>query len=121
MAGQSFVEKRSHPRVPIHFPLKYRLLDGQAQTGTISEMRKREVTAKAIDASLGGMFIAAEESLDVGGVMALHFSVPETPGELSAFAEVVWSNTSGVGVHFLALKPEDLKTLDVALARATFA
>ena len=115
--GTRFVEKRSNPRVPIKIPLKFRLLDGAKDPATISGMRKTEISSQAVDASLGGMYIILEQKLDIGNIMSLHFTLPEIPGELSAFAEVVWGNESGVGVHFLALKPEDMQSLDWTLSR----
>jgi hypothetical protein len=114
-----FSEKRIHPRVPMEFPVKYRLIEAPMESGSISEMRKREVNTQTMNVSLGGMYIVAEQRLDKGSIITLNFSLPNKPGNLSAFGEVVWTNNYGGGVHFLALKEEDMKILQTTLEKVS--
>ncbi len=114
-----FVEKRVSPRVPIQLPVKYRLIEDPMGIGSISEMRKKEIASQTRDASLGGMFISADEKLNVGSIMSINFTLPEVSSYLSAFAEVVWSNNNGGGIHFLALKDEDMNTLKNTLTKVS--
>ena len=111
-------EKRANPRVSLEMPLKCRLMEGVIHAESISEMRKRTINSTSVDVSLGGMYIRVEQPLSVGTIMALDFSLPEKSANLSAFAEVVWTNEEGAGVHFLALKEEDMESLKVTLSRA---
>ncbi len=117
MESNQFVEKRIHPRVSIQIPLKIRLIEDPMGMTNLSELRKREINSKTLDASLGGMFISSEEKLNLGSIMSMNFSLPEFPVNISAFAEVVWSNNNGSGVHFLALKEDDLASLKFTLAK----
>ena len=119
VSSHQFKEKRGYPRVPIEIHLKCRLMEGALHADSISEMRKRTINSTSVDVSLGGMYIRAEQPLSVGTIMALDFSVPEKPAGLSAFAEVVWTNDEGAGVHFLALKEEDMESLKVTLSKAS--
>ena len=111
-------EKRANPRVSLEIPLKCRLMEGSLHADSISEMRKKTINSKSVDVSLSGMYIRTEQPLSVGTVMALDFSLPEKPTELSAFAEVVRDNEEGVGIQFLALKAEDLESLKSTLTKA---
>ena len=113
-----FVEKRAYPRVALEIPLKCRLMEGAINAESISDMRKKTISSKSIDVSLGGMYILAEKPLDVGTGMALDFSLPENPARLSAFAEVVRAKEEGAGIQFLALKEADMKSLKATLAKA---
>ena len=117
MGSSLFVEKRIHSRVAIQIPVKFRLIEDPVGIDSISDLRKKEVVTKTMDVSLGGMFIATDEKLNVGTIMNLNFSLPENPGNRSAFAEVVWSNDNGGGIHFLALKEEDLHSLKDTLTK----
>ena len=117
MESNQFVEKRIHPRVSIQIPLKIRLIEDPMGMTNLSDLRKREINSKTLDASLGGMFISSEEKLNLGSIMSMNFSLPEFPVNISAFAEVVWSNNNGSGVHFLALKEDDLASLKFTLAK----
>jgi hypothetical protein len=116
MNSNKFAEKRVYPRVSLEIPLKCRLMEGALHADSISEMRKRTIKSTSSDVSLGGMYIRAEQPLSVGTIMALDFSLPKKPAGLSAFAEVIWTNEEGAGIHFLALKEEDLESLKETLS-----
>lgn len=118
VSSSQFKEKRVYPRVSLVMPLKCRLMEGAIPAESISEMRKRTINSTSADVSLGGMYIRAEQPLSVGTIMALDFSLPEKPEGLSAFAEVVWTNEEGAGIHFLALKEEDMESLKSTLSKA---
>ncbi len=110
-----FIEKRIHPRVSIKIPVKYRLIEDQKELDSVFERRKREQTSNTMDVSLGGLYIVAEQILKVGSILRLDISLPNRPALISAFAEVVWANETGGGLHFLAMREEDMEFLKAHL------
>ncbi|HVZ81260.1 MAG TPA: PilZ domain-containing protein [bacterium] len=114
-----YVEKRVHPRVSVKIPVKFRVIEDQKEIETVFERRKKEQTTQTMDVSLGGLYIVADQLLNVGSILRLDISVPEKSRLVSAFAEVVWSNETGGGLHFLAMKEEDVEFLKGYLAKST--
>jgi c-di-GMP-binding flagellar brake protein YcgR len=114
-----FVEKRIHPRVSVKIPVKYRVIEDQKELETVFERKKKEQTTKTMDMSLGGLYIVAEQVLNVGSILRLDISVPSRPSLISAFAEVVWSNETGGGLHFLAMKEDDVEALRAYLNKTS--
>ncbi len=106
-----FVEKRIHPRVSIKIPVKYRIIEDQKELETVFERKKKEQTTKTMDVSLGGLYIVADQVLNVGSILRLDISLPDKSSLISAFAEVVWANETGGGLHFLAMKEDDVDAL----------
>jgi c-di-GMP-binding flagellar brake protein YcgR len=104
-------EKRIYPRISATLAVHYRELEDQKAVESLQERRQKEISAITRDVSLGGMFLVAEKPLTVGHMLVLHISVPNHPGKLSAYAEVVWSNTGGGGLKFLAMSEEYLGIL----------
>lgn len=114
-----FVEKRVHPRVSVKIPVKYRVIEDQKELETVFERRKKEQTTRTMDMSLGGLYIVAETILNIGSILRLDISLPEKTSLISAFAEVVWSNETGAGLHFLAMKEDDVENLKNYLSKAS--
>src|SRR5579862_7020917 len=106
-----FVEKRVHPRVSVKIPVKYRVIEDQKELETVFERKKKEQTTRTMDVSLGGLYIVADQILNVGSILRLDISLPEKSSLISAFAEVVWANETGGGLHFLAMKEDDVEFL----------
>lgn len=106
-----FVEKRVHPRVSVKIPVKYRVIEDQKEIETVFERKKREQTTRTMDVSLGGLYIVADQLLNIGSILRLDISLPERASLISAFAEVVWANETGGGLHFLAMKEDDAESL----------
>lgn len=106
-----FVEKRIHPRVSVKIPVKYRVIEDQKELETVFERKKREQTTRTMDVSLGGLYIVADQVLNIGSILRLDISLPERASLISAFAEVVWANETGGGLHFLAMKEDDAESL----------
>ena len=106
-----FMEKRIHPRVSVKIPVKYRVIEDQKEIETVFERKKREQTSQTMDVSLGGLYLVSEQLMNVGSILRLDISIPNCPRMVSAFAEVVWSNETGGGLHFLAMKEEDVDSL----------
>jgi c-di-GMP-binding flagellar brake protein YcgR len=106
-----FVEKRIHPRVSVKIPVKYRVIEDQKEIDSVFERRKKEQTTKTMDVSLGGLYIVADTVLNIGSILRLDISIPAKAAIISAFAEVVWANETGGGLHFLAMKEEDVDAL----------
>jgi len=114
-----YVEKRIHPRVSVKIPVKFRVIEEQKEIETVFERRKKEQTTQTMDVSLGGLYIVADQILNVGSILRLDISIPEKNSMVSAFAEVVWSNETGGGLHFLAMKEEDVEFLKGYLTKAS--
>jgi c-di-GMP-binding flagellar brake protein YcgR len=114
-----FVEKRVHPRVSVKIPVKYRVIEDQKELETVFERKKKEQTTRTMDVSLGGLYIVADQILNVGSILRLDISLPEKSSLVSAFAEVVWANETGGGLHFLAMKEDDVDSLKNYLAKAS--
>ena len=114
-----YVEKRIHPRVSVKIPVKFRVIEDQKEIETVFERRKKEQTTQTMDVSLGGLYIVADQLLNIGSILRLDISIPEKNGLVSAFAEVVWSNETGGGLHFLAMKEEDVEFLKGYLTKAS--
>lgn len=110
-----FVEKRVHPRLSVKIPVKYRVIEDQKELETVFERKKKEQTTRTMDVSLGGLYIVAEQVLNIGSILRLDISIPEKSALISAFAEVVWSNETGGGLHFLAMKEDDVESLKTYL------
>jgi Tfp pilus assembly protein PilZ len=106
-----FVEKRSNPRIPVKLPVKFSLVDDAAGIQNIREMQKKENLTQTGDMSLGGIYIIADQRLEVGTILHLDFTLPDKPNQLTSFAEVVWSNASGAGLRFIMIKGEDMEKL----------
>ena len=110
-----FVENRLHPRISVKIPVKYRIIEDQKELESVFERKKKEMTTKTVDVSLGGLYIVADQSLNIGSILRLDITVPGKTTMVSAFAEVVWSNETGGGLHFLAMKEEDVEFLKTYL------
>jgi len=113
-----FVEKRIHPRVSVKIPVKYRVIEDQKEIESIFERRKKEQNTETVDVSLGGMYVVTEQIIQVGSILRLDISLPNKSGVISAFAEVVWANETGGGLHFLAMKEEDMESLKNYLSKS---
>ena len=114
-----FVEKRVHPRVSVKIPVKYRVIEDQKELETVFERRKKEQTTRTMDMSLGGLYIVADSVLNIGSILRLDISLPEKTSLISAFAEVVWANETGAGLHFLAMKEDDVENLKYYLGKTS--
>ncbi len=69
--------------------------------------------------SLGGLGILTNEPLKPGSILKIEILIPDNPSKLNAMTEVVWSNESGGGVQFLAMKDEDVQALKNYLDKAS--
>ncbi len=114
-----FMEKRVSPRIKVNIPVKYRLVEDKKEIETVFEQRKKERNAHAMDISLGGMHIFADQTLKEGGILNFEITLPGLSETLTAFAEVVWVNKTDGGLHFLEMKEEDLRVLKAYLRRAS--
>jgi type IV pilus assembly protein PilZ len=81
-------EKRGHPRVDIDVDVVCRRPDGT------------EFVARAVNISMGGMFLESEHSVSFGGDLRLEFTPPGARKALSLPAVVRWIERVGFGVQF---------------------
>jgi len=114
-----FEEKRTHPRVQMKVPVKYRFVGHQVAIQSIYEIRKNDQKTETKDLSLGGMRLLPDLLLDVGSLLRMEINLPEASNLLSAFAEVIWANEGGCGIKFLTMKDNDSKALSDYLARVS--
>ncbi len=105
-----YLEKRIHPRVSVQVPVTYSVLDDQEKIQSIHRQQQKQA-AQSQDLSLGGVFLIANLVLRVGSVLSLEIALPGRDRVVSPFAEVVWSNDSGLGLQFVALKEKDEEAL----------
>lgn len=113
-----FLEKRVHPRVSVKVAVKYRVIEEQREIESVFERKNRDKTSQTLDVSLGGLYLVADQVINVGSILRLDIDIPGQSSKVSAFAEVVWSNDSGLGLHFLAMKDGDVDTLKNYLSQA---
>lgn len=107
--------KRAYPRVPAHIPVSFLVMKEHKELKDIRELIEKTKTIQSIDASLGGMKFEGNYGLEKGDILTLKLTIPTKAAPLSAFAEVAWINDNGVGIRFLTMKEEDLKSLDLYL------
>ena len=106
-----FIEKRIHPRVPINLPVKYRVIEEQAILTSARDRKSRDQTSYTLNVSLGGLFLVTDQIRDLESILRLEISIPDIHHMITAFSEVVWSNITGAGLHFEAIKEKDLEVL----------
>jgi hypothetical protein len=73
--GNLFMEKRVHPRFSVKVPVTYRFVEDQEEMKGVADWRKEEKHAQTLDMSLGGMFIAVDQPLLVGGIARFDISL----------------------------------------------
>jgi hypothetical protein len=115
--GNMFLEKRAHPRVTAQIPVKYRLIEDQKEIESVFNRDNRNKTAHTLDVSLGGLYLSANVAVTAGSILRLDITVPDRLAAIAAFAEVAWSNESGLGLHFLAIRDDDLEVLKAYLTK----
>ena len=109
--GRVEMERRVFPRFRLEIPVQYeRELQGPHQT------------ARAGDASRGGLRLFLDEALAPGEVLrlAMHLSDPKAPRWLRVTARVVWCAQSPeatpeaftAGLEFMDVDPADRKLFD---------
>lgn len=110
--AQSYLEKRTHPRVPIKVPVQYQCVDDSV------EMEKlRGSTGLAKDLSLDGLYLKTYHLFNVGDVFKLEITIPEPFQQLFAYAEVVWAKQgswftkNSAGLRLMLMPVEDKEAL----------
>lgn len=103
---QSFLENRVRFRIPVKIPIQYVRVE---DTKEIESLRGQITLAK--DISMDGMFIKTSRDVKIGDVFRIDISLPENSKHLFAFAEVVWVNDSGAGLHLMLMSEEDREAL----------
>lgn len=76
-------------------------------------------TTKILNISLGGVFVATEESYPFGTELNLEFSLPGQPRVLKANGVVMWTShpdpkhadVAGIGVRLKGLSVDDIRLL----------
>jgi c-di-GMP-binding flagellar brake protein YcgR len=104
-------ERRVYPRISVKVPVVYWLLEDLDEIKSILERKEKEKKRSTLNISLGGMCLLADEPLKDGNILSLEIDVPDAPKKMKAIAEVVWSNETGGGIHFLTMNDEDMNAL----------
>jgi hypothetical protein len=115
--AKMYLEKRVHPRVSAHVPVKFRLIEDSKEIETVFNRQHKDKTSRTMDLSLGGLYLVADVAVNVGSILRLDMVIPGQTAPIAAFAEVVWSNSEGLGLHFLAMKEEDIEALKTYLSK----
>ncbi len=92
------IENRVHTRIDASFPVT-------------CEVRGVEIQAKALNISRGGLLITAADSLTVGSLVKLRFTVGSEPIEIKGYVRHSVQE-KGCGVEFIEVLP----SLQVKLA-----
>ncbi len=93
-------ERRIHPRISLQIPVKYKVIETQV-----------EQSSHTLDMSFGGIFLVSGQALEKGSIIRLDLTFPKISQMILAYAEVVWFNSTGGGLHFEAMKGEDEDTM----------
>jgi hypothetical protein len=113
-----FKERRVSPRIQVDIPIQYHLLNDKKEIEAVREEQKKSPGAKAIDISLSGIQIHADQPLHNGDVLHMDINLPGLPIVLPAVAEVVWADHAQGGLHFLKMSEEDVNVLKSYLNKA---
>ena len=113
-----YKEKRVSPRIKVDIPILYHRLEDKQTIDSAREEKKRTRGDRAIDISLGGLQIKADQILHNGDILDIEISLPGLPLALPALAEVVWANENLGGLHFLKMSEEDVQVLKAFLNKA---
>ena len=114
-----FLERRTHPRVSIKIPVKYQVEDDKIVLKKIDEWRESEKNGFTLNLSLGGMHLMVDQPLAVGSILNFEVFLLDKLHVVSIFAEVVWANKEGAGLHFLMMKPAEMDALKAFLDKAS--
>lgn len=101
------INKRKHIRVPVDFEVQF-------------TFDNKQHTAEALNISIDGMFLKTSYMLLLGDVVELFFHIPKLQEPYWLKARVVWGTwiegmnlpTSGMGVQFIDLIPEQKEHLE---------
>jgi hypothetical protein len=110
--GKIILDKRIHPRFSTRIPIRYRVLHNAKEIEAIDEHNKKTEVSQSADISLGGLRLVTKEVLKLGSFLRLHISVPSKFLFISTLARVVWTTKKGAGIHFVAMKEDDVKILN---------
>ena len=113
--GKLFVEKRAHPRFAVTLGIKYRLIEDRNEIQKILDRRNQKLDSKTLDLSLGGMYLVSREKLNLQSILNVEMTLPGDTAPFSVFAEVVWNNETGAGLHFITIREPDLERLKAYL------
>jgi hypothetical protein len=112
------LEKRVNPRMSLNIPIKYRIIEDQREITTVLERNHKDQNSRTKDVSLDGLYLIADNVPEVGSVLILDITLPNVSRIISSYAEVVWSNDTGGGLHFEVIKEEDFEILKSYLSQA---
>ncbi len=113
-----FLEKREHPRISVKIPVQYYLAKDEGEFEHIVQWRLQEKNAEVLDLSVSGMHIVVDQKFLLGSVARFDMKLPNKPEPLTLFAEVVWVNNTGAGLHFIEMLNEDVECLKEYMAQA---
>lgn len=113
------LEKRVYPRMSLNIPIKYRIIEDQKEISSfLDRSNNKGQTSQTKDVSLDGLYLIADHVPEVGSVLLLDITLPNVSQVISSYAEVVWSNDTGGGLHFEVIKEEDFDILKNYLSQA---
>ena len=117
--ANKFIEKRVYPRVAVNIPVKYRIVEDPTNIKTVLERKYGEENSHTMNVSLGGLYVVADHVLDQDSILRMEITLPEISNMITVYAEVEWSNDTGWGLHFEAIREDDLDALKNYLSQRT--
>jgi hypothetical protein len=108
----NFLEKRINFRAEYENVIHYKVL---GDTDPSSSAFKYE-SAKIRNISKGGLCMLIPHNIPEGNVIRIEVPIGSEPNPIKAFCEVQWCKPAGseyeAGLSFIALKEEDVRTLE---------
>ena len=105
------MDKRADSRVSKHISVRYQAVHNEIEIATSETNNENLEVSHSENVSLGGLYLITMETLKVGALLRLHISLPEKLVFITTLARVTWTDQKGAGIHFLALKNEDMESL----------
>jgi hypothetical protein len=114
-----FRENRVYPRIPVNIPIQYRLVEAPREVELVLKLQRKWTHSRALNLSLGGMYLEGDQGLKVDDILRFDISLPNKSTPITVFAEVVWANETGAGLHFMAVKAQNMESLKAYLYNAS--
>ncbi len=114
-ASLSF-DKRKHPRIRVHVPVKYKVINQSEEALALLEQKKGPLAGNSLDVSPEGLCLVTDHTLAKGDILKIEVNLPGEGQALRAFSEVMWSRTQepgvfSAGIFFMALREEDAEKI----------
>ncbi|MBI3306645.1 MAG: Flp pilus assembly complex ATPase component TadA [Candidatus Omnitrophica bacterium] len=87
--SQSFLEKRSYPRIKVKVPVKYQIIHKDEESKKKEEYRRRGKIAQSEDLSASGVAFLVPEILTSGTMLEMQIELSDSEGAIECIGKVV--------------------------------